>query len=62
MIGNYILHKIASKADYISDVARNAAYQGGNIDIIDYVRLNEVFQQLQSIADIVDEYHDWGDE
>lgn len=59
---NSILHKIASKADYISDVARDATYLGKNIDIVDYARLNEVLQQLQSIADIVDEYNDWGDE
>lgn len=59
MDNNYILHQIASKADYISDVARNAAYQGAEIGIVDNARLQDVLHQLEAIAEVIEEYHDY---
>lgn len=59
MDNNYILHQIASKADYIGDVARNAAYQGAEIGIVDSAKLIDILRQLEAIAETVEEYHDW---
>lgn len=59
MDNNYILHQIASKADYISEVARNAAYQGAEIGIVDSAKLRDILRQLEAIAEAVEEYHDW---
>lgn len=59
MDNNYILHQIASKADYISDVARKAAYQGAEIGIVDSAKLDGILLQLESIAEAVEKYHHW---
>lgn len=56
-----ILHQIASKAEYISDVARNAAYQQESDTITDTAELLDILRQLQDIADKIDQYHDWDD-
>ena len=56
-----LLHEIASKAEYVADVARNAAYQRDADTITETAELAEILQQLQSIADVIDEYHDWED-
>lgn len=58
------LYKIASKAEYVMDVARSVATQkeGNEIGTVDAVRLNNILRQLENIADALDEYHDWGSE
>lgn len=58
------LYKIASKAEYIMDIARSVATQkeGNEIETVDTVMLNNILRQLENIADALDEYHDWGEE
>ena len=58
-----ILHKIASKAEYIMDIARSTATQqeGNEIGTVDTVTLNNILRQLENIADTLDEYHNWED-
>lgn len=59
-----IIYKIASKAEYIMDIARSAATQkeGNEIGAVDAVMLNNILRQLENIADALDEYHDCGEE
>ena len=65
MNDNYIFEQIASKADYIADLARDAMYQreieNETIGIVDNAKLEEVLHQLENIADTVEEYHTFGD-
>ncbi len=60
-MSNYILAQIASKADYIADLARNAKIQldtaGDTVGIVGEAQLKDILQQLENIADAVGEYH-----
>lgn len=58
------LYKIASKAEYIMDVARAIAVQreGREVKIVDTAKLNGLLRVLEDVADNLDEYHDWGKE
>ena len=63
MDNNFILREIASKAEYISDVARNALYQmetdGKSLGTVDVTELRDILRQLENIAEAIDEYHNW---
>ena len=58
------LYKIASKAEYIMDIARSVATQkeGNEIGTVDAVMLDNILRQIENIADTLDEYHDWGED
>lgn len=51
-----VLYRIAYKAEYIHDVAFNAAIKEAPLDIVTTANMKEVLRQLENIADTMDEY------
>ena len=51
-----MLYRIAYKAEYIHDVAFNAAIKEAPLDIVTTANMKEVLRQLENIADTMDEY------
>ena len=51
------LGAIASKADYIADVARAIDAGRASVSIIDKALLHDILIQLSDIADTLDEYN-----
>lgn len=51
------LYEIASKAQYIHDIALDLSDQ--DIGIVEDALLDGVLRQLCNIAETLDEYHDW---
>ena len=54
------LLKIASKAQYIADVAAAIA-SGRSLGIVDRALIADILRQLDNISDTLGEYHDWED-
>lgn len=53
------LGAIASKAQYIQDLA--IGILAGNVhDPLPEIYASDILRQLQAIADVLDEYHDFG--
>lgn len=52
------LLKIASKAQYIADVAAAIA-SGRSLGIVDRSLMDDILRQLNNISDTLDELHDW---
>lgn len=48
-------HKVADKADYIADIARDIAYNKENLSITEQAQAMDILRQLQNIADFLDE-------
>lgn len=63
MDSNYIFRAIASKATYIADVATGALAEkiadDERASIADTAKLRDILQQLENIADVLDEYVNW---
>lgn len=63
MDSNYIFRKIASKAEYIADAATSALVEkiadDKTVGMVDAVNLNDIMQQLENIAEVIDWFVNW---
>lgn len=59
-----VFNLIASRAQYISDVASAIAIQNSNskTGIVDTALLIDIYLQLANISNTLDEYHNWDEE
>lgn len=61
-----LLHQIASKAEYLMDIAREAAYDADGTDannsIVSAGKLRCVLMDVQAIVDAIEEYRKPDDE
>ena len=52
-------YKIKSKAEYIADIALDAALKNEKHGIVETAELQAIYNQLCEIADKLDECHNW---
>lgn len=56
---NHELYEVRSKAEYIEDLI-NGITLGIRKEEVPQHLVDEMFRKLEEIADILDEYYDWG--